>query len=180
MNRAGQAPTLLLPFHPAKVDRRSTEVNAKSTTDLLAAMEPSEDMGDDRHKRSPPDDMEEDVTEEFRALVRETLELNDRRNRLHQLSKDSPRYLISNRAELAEAVGTDKTMINKIIGPARPTTTVKLVERSAFLGRIRRALQLPAMLLVPIPENRVEFARRIAAMSDKEFAIYDESQKKKN
>lgn len=136
------------------------------TDDLPAEMQPSESMGDDRHKNSPPDDEEEEVTELFRAAARHALDLNKRQNALRGKRKGDAGYLTSNRAELALKIGTDKTMVNKIIGPARASTKVKLVDRSAFVGRIRRELELPPVVSIQVPSSRVQLLKRIADMPE--------------
>lgn len=163
----------LLAFHVETVDRRSTFVNSELTTDLQMAMRRSSRMGDSRHKKAPPLDDEEDVTPAFREAVKTALDLNKQRNKLSELRKGDSGYLISNRSELAEAIGTDKTMINKIIGPARADSKVKLVDRSAFVGRIRAALQLPAVTKIAVKASRAEILRRIAELPDDEFANFE-------
>lgn len=131
-------------------------------------------MNDARHKRPPPPDEEEDVTETFRKEVRDALDLNARQNRLRQLKKGDPGYLISNRAELAEKIGTDKTMINKIIGGVRAGTKVKLVERSAFVKRIRDALHLAAITKIAVRSERADVVRFISELPDEDFRLYFE------
>lgn len=135
-------------------------------------------MGDERHKRPPPDEIEEDVTPEFRREANEALKLNALNNRLRHLKKGAPNYQISNRAELADAVDTDKTMINKIIGPAKPTTKVKLVARSVFVGRIRDALQLAAVAKLSVRTDRAAVLRWIADLSDEAFKVFDDEYKR--
>lgn len=132
-------------------------------------------MGDSRHKNPPPVDEEEDVTDSFRESARKALELNEQRNKLGELRKGDPGYLISNRAELALEVGTDKTMINKIIGPARASSKVDLVDRSAFVGRIRQALQLPAVTKIAVKSSRIEIVRLIAELPDDEFRVFEKA-----
>jgi hypothetical protein len=127
-------------------------------------------MSDSRHKNPPPTDEEEDVTPLFRETVREMLKTNARKNRLSGFHKNEPGYLISNHAELAEAIGTDKTMVNKIIGPVRPTTKVKLVTRSAFLARIRDALGLAPVARITVKASRLEQMLAIAELEDDDFA----------
>lgn len=132
-------------------------------------------MGDHLHKRPPPTDEEEDVTEQFREEVRAALEINAQSNRIRRLKWGDPGYQVENRAELAESIGTDKTMINKIIGGARPTTKVKLVERSAFLGRIRAVLKLAAVTKVAVRGDRAAVVRFIADLPEDQFRVfYDE------
>lgn len=157
------------------VDRCSTYVNNELSTDSPMSMQTSVPMGDSRHKKPPPDDDEEDVTPAFRAQVLRALELNAAKNDLSEIAKGAAGYLISNRAELAEEIGTDKTMINKIIGPARETSKVSLVERSAFVGRIRKALSLPEVTKIVVKASRAEILRLIADLPDEEFAVFEQA-----
>jgi hypothetical protein len=132
-------------------------------------------MGDILHKKPPPPDEEEEVTDSFRKQVREALAINDQANRIRRLKKGDPDYQVSNRPELAEAIGTDKTMINKIIGPVKASTKVKLVERSAFVGRIRSELKLAAVTRIAVRTDRAVVVRFIAELPDEEFKVfYDE------
>lgn len=169
-----ESTSLGLAFHIRTVDRRSTVVNIELPTDLPPAMQPFERMGDSRHKKSPPLDEEaEDVTESFRRDVLKALDLNEQHNKLRGLRKDDAGYLISNRSELAKAVGTDKTMINKIIRPARETSKVDLVDRSVYVGRIRTALQLPQVSKVTVKASRADVVRFIADLPDDAFLIFE-------
>lgn len=131
-------------------------------------------MGDERHKKPPPPEEEEEVTDAFRLAARKALESNKRQNALRGLRKPDPGYLISNRAELAIAVGTDKTMINKIIGPAKLTTKIKLVGHSTYVGRIRSALELPSVTQITVRSGRVNVLRWIADLSDEDFAEFED------
>jgi hypothetical protein len=136
-------------------------------------------MGDPLHKKSPPPRVDEEiVTDAFRRQVNEALRLNAAKNDLGEKRKGEAGYLICNRPELAEAVGTDKTMINKIIGPVRATTKVKLVDRSAFVGAIRVALDLPAVAQISVPQARAEVLRLLADLPDKEFQVFEQALRK--
>jgi hypothetical protein len=131
-------------------------------------------MGDVRHKASPPkSEDEEDVTPAFRLDARRALELNREKNELGGIKKGQPGYLIADQADLADAVGTSKRMISKIIGPVRPTTKIKLVDRSVYVGRIRAALQLQALTEIQVKASRAYTMRLIAGLSDDEFAKYE-------
>jgi hypothetical protein len=165
--------TPLLLFHVRTVDRRSTDVNTELPTDSPMPMQPSDRMGDSRHKKPPPTDEEEEVTPALRAQVLRAFEINMAKNALSEIAKGEPGYLISNRADLADAIGTDKTMVNKIIGPARETSKVKLVDRSAFVGRIRKALDLPGVTKIAVKTSRAEIVRLIADLPDEEFAVFE-------
>ncbi len=175
-------PTSLLSFHLTTVDRCSTVVNRELPTDSLRTVQRSGWMGDVRHKASPPkDEDEEDVTPAFRLDARRALELNAEKNELGGIKKGQPGYLISDQADLAEAVVTSKRMISKIIGPVRPATKVKLVDRSVFVGRIRAALQLQALTEIQVKASRANTIRLIAGLSDEEFAKYEaEALRRKN
>lgn len=136
------------------------------------AMQLFEPMGDARNRTSlPPDEIEELVTDAFRREVREALDINHKHNRLRRLKKGDTGYLISNRSELADAVGTDKTMINRIIGPARETSAVNYVERSAFVGRIRNALHLAPLTQMAVRSDRASVHRVLEEMPDNAFAM---------
>lgn len=135
-------------------------------------------MGDARRKKSPPDNAEEDVTDEFRRDVLAMLDLNAQLNRLRKRHKGDPGYLISNRSELADAVGTHKTMINKLVGGARETTEVKLVERSAYVSKVREVLQLAPTERITIPARRAEVLRWVSSLSDEAFAVFEEAFKR--
>lgn len=74
-------------------------------------------MGDLRHKKSPPaNEVEEDNTPEFRAEARAALANNAIANRIRKKKKGDPGYLISNQAELADAIDADRTTIKKLLG----------------------------------------------------------------
>lgn len=113
------------------------------------------------------------MTPALRAQIVRALELNMAKNALSEVAKGDPGYLVASRADLAEAIGTDKTMINKIIGPARVTSKVDLVDRSAFVGRIRKVLGLPSVTKVVVKASRAEIVRLIADLPDEEFAIFE-------
>lgn len=166
------------PSHASRVDQRYTHVNTKSPTDSPRIMGVSQHMGDARHKRPPPDDPEEDVTADFRREVIEALDINARRNRLRRLKKGDAGYLVSNRAELAVAIGTDKTMVNKIIGPKKPSNKVKLVDRSAFVARIRDALELAVPTSIAVKGDRAAALKWFNELSDEKFKIYDDEYKR--
>ena len=178
MDGAVESATLLLlplSFHTGTVDRRSTFVNIELTTDLPLPMQRFDPMGDALHKRSPPSaEEEEDVTPTFRADALKALDLNAKRNKLSGLRKGEPGYLISNRPELAEEIGTDKTMINKILGAAKKETKVKLVARSAYVGRIRDALRLAPVTQITVRASRAATLRFIAELSDDDFSVFEE------
>ena len=175
VNRAVQTTAKLLPRHVVKVDQRSTFCKCVLSDDLPPLVKRSEFMGDKLHKDPPPDDEEEDVTPEFRILASRQLELNDLANRNAERKFGDPGYLISNRSELADAVDTDKTMINKIIGPKKSTTKVKLVDRSAFVGRIRKALDLPPVMSIVVPVSHAALLKRIAALPADAIAVYEKA-----
>jgi hypothetical protein len=137
-------------------------------------MQRLDSMGDARHKDSPPTGVEEDVTPAFRAQVLEILDVNGRLNRLRKLRPGDPEYRICTRPELAAAVGTDKTMINKILGPVRPTTKIKMVAESTFVRPIRNALGLPPLTSIAVREDRAQTLRDLAELPDDEFRLFED------
>lgn len=126
-------------------------------------------MTDARHKKSQTKEGQEDVTEEFRLLVRETLARNKARNALAGARKGDPDHLISNKAELAEATGIDPTLLGRIIGSDKPGGKLKPVGRALGLPEIRLALKLPEIRNVPVRASRVATIERLAALPDEEF-----------
>lgn len=102
------------------------------------------------------------------------MRLNAARNKLSGLRKGEPGYLISNRPELADEIGTDKTMINKILGAAKKETKVKLVARSGFVGRIRDALGLAPVTQITVRASRAMTLKFIAELSDEDFRVFEE------
>lgn len=135
-------------------------------------MQPFMRMGDLRHKKPPPDEEEEDVTNEFRAAAQKKLRANAQQNRLRKRRKDDPDYLISNHAELAEEIGTSKTMLNRIIGPVRETTAIKLVARSVFVKSIREALALADVTQISVQAVRAEVLRIINDLPDDLYKVF--------
>lgn len=135
-------------------------------------MQTFEGMGDSRHKKSPPTEQEEDVTESFRAAVTKALDLNAKQNKLREKKKGDPGYLISSHADLADAIGTSKRMVTRILGGVRETTKIKLVDRSVFVGRIREKLNLPSVTQVVVRSSRAAAVRQLDELSDDEFAVY--------
>jgi hypothetical protein len=135
-------------------------------------------MGDPRHKKPPPpSDKEEIIRDSFRQKVRDILEANEQLNRLRGKKRGQDGYLISNRAELADACGTDTTMINKIIGPARETSKVDLVDRSTFIDAIRVALGISETTIF-VPMDRVTALEFLAALPDDKFKVFDDEVKR--
>ena len=127
-------------------------------------------MGDERHKKSPPEDEEEIVTDGFRREVRDALDANREHNVARGYKKGDKGYLISSRSELAEATDIDPTLLNRTIGPKKPSKskTFKLVDRSRFLGRIREALAMN-YVEIKVPRDRAHLLRRIAHLPDDRF-----------
>lgn len=131
-------------------------------------------MGDSRHKKSPPNEGEELVTEQFRRDALAAMAANKLRNRVSHRKKGDDGYLVSNRAELAEAIGTDSTQISRILGAAR-SKKVKRADYSAFVGAIRRVLDLAPVVEVKVRADRASIIRVIAGLSDEAFAAYEQS-----
>lgn len=134
-------------------------------------------MGDKLHKASPPDDAEEIVIEPFRVAARRQLELNKLANENGERKFGDEGYLTENRSELADKIGTDKTMINRIIGPARDGSQVRYVETSAFVGRIRDELRLPAVVKMTITATPLQAAliRRLLELPDDALGVIERS-----
>jgi hypothetical protein len=148
-------------------------------------MEAFEAMGDSLHKKSPPQDEEEDVTIAFVRDARRRLLLNEESNELGQRSRGSEGYLISSQAELADALETSKRMIARIIGPAKANDRdvrikdggvyvgeMKLVGRSVFVGRIRALLDLAPLVSIRVPADRAQMLRRFAQLSEERWAVF--------
>lgn len=99
-------------------------------------------MSDARHKKSTGKSGQEDATEEFRVLVRETLARNKARNGLSGARKGDPDRLIGNQAELAEATGIDPGLLGRIVGAVRSTSNVNPVGRAkALLDDLERRVR---------------------------------------
>lgn len=123
-------------------------------------------------KKSPPDDLpEEEITDAFRTLVRDTMRANAAYNAYKKLPRKHTDRRIGTQAELARASGVDPTLIKRIIGGAREDTDVKPMTHSRFLGKIRAALGLPEpeTEAVQVPIARIPLVRRIAAISEEDF-----------
>lgn len=130
-------------------------------------------MGDERHKKSPPPaELEEDVTNGFRKEVRDTLTANKAWNKARGLRKGDPDYRICNDAELADAIGTDKNLIKNMLGGVRPGTKVKLINRSVFVGPIRRALKLRPIRTITVRADRAEMYLEMDGLSDTVWSGY--------
>jgi hypothetical protein len=133
-------------------------------------------MGDARHKKSPPPaDLEEDVTPDFRRKVREVLELNKLGNQLRGLRKSDEGYLVSNQAELADAIGVDRNLIKNMLGGVRAGTKVRLIARSTYVGAIRRVLHLAPVIQVAIRADRAAIVKLIAELPDPEFSAFEKA-----
>lgn len=137
-------------------------------------------MGDARHKRPPPaDEEEEDVTDVFRKLVRARLEENGRHNRLRRIKKGGPGYKVSNQAELADAIGSDKNLMRKMFGGVRdPMEPAPTVDRSAFVGRIRNVLELPLVATITVSTSRLATMKALADLPDELFRQFEEEVKR--
>lgn len=133
-------------------------------------------MGDDRHKKSPPEGDLEIVTEAFRQDVRRLMLSNRLHNETHGYEPGHPKYRPADHADLANAAtGGDKMMISKIIGPAKATTKMKLVKSTRYLAAIRAAMEMepPAIETISVPAARAETLRRLARLPDDLFEIFE-------
>lgn len=174
MNGSVQATSLALPFHAMTVDRCSTFVNCELAADLPAAVQPCEPMGNAPHKKSPPDDPAEDVTELLVGEVLTALRVNEQWNSLRRLRPGDEGYKISNRAELGRAVGADKNQIGNILGPVNKDKPWKPTGRSRYLARIRRVLELQPVGDLPVRVSRMPVLRFIADLPDAEFKVFED------
>lgn len=163
-------------FHRSVVDRRSTFVKHKSTTDLLDAVQRSTDMG--AHKKSPPVGESELVDVVLRKQVAAKLATNDEHNTTHKLKKGDPNYRIANHQDLHDATGVDKNLLRKMFGGKRTGSKPKKdVMRSRFVGVIRHALGIPQMATIEINAKRAAFVKFINDLPDEQFATFETATK---
>jgi hypothetical protein len=134
-----------------------------------------ESMSDARHKKSPPNEESEKVTDTFRKEARRALELNKESNELRGLRKGAESYRISSQAELADALGTSKRMVSRIIGGVRAETEIDLVDDSVFVGPIRRLLELAPITSISVRTTRAPVVRFIAELPDDQFKVFEEA-----
>jgi hypothetical protein len=133
-------------------------------------------MGDERHKKSPPEGPMERVTPELVAEVRKRMVANRIHNQAHGREPGHPKYQIADHADLANvATGGDKTMVSKIIGPAKPGTKIKRVKESRYVAAIREAMGIPPPKIetIEVPADRAETLRRIARLPDDLFEAFE-------
>lgn len=131
-------------------------------------------MGDARHKKGPPPLEEDDVTDAFRDLVLAKLEQNRQANERNGISRRDPMRLIDDRASLARAVGTDTTMINNLLGPARSSSKPRrLATRSAFVRPILRALgiSMPTAIMVASDADAESLRKLLSLDPDSRYVI---------
>jgi hypothetical protein len=123
------------------------------------------------HKRPPPEGRLEIITPDFRELVWSTLKKNEAENKYRKLKPDDEDYNISNSAELAEAIGMDKTLLGRTIGQVKKGGSARLLKSSRFLGAIREALGLPIPVTVTfeVPAERADLVRALVEASDDDF-----------
>jgi hypothetical protein len=138
-------------------------------------MEPYDFMGDQRHKKYPPRGATELNTQTFRDEARAVLEHNKLLNGLGGRRKGDHGYLISTHADIAEHFKMkNQRMIDRILGPVRSDSKVKLVDCSDLIKPIRELLGL-RMIEITVPADRADALRKIAALPEKEFAPYRDS-----
>lgn len=137
-------------------------------------------MGDQRRHAPPPEYPDEEVTDEFVDAVLAQLKANRTHNRLHNRRPGDDDYRISSHAELAEVVAPRqknfKSMLNRIIGPAKETTKAKpRVETSRYVGAIRDALgiEAPVTAVLEVRADRLVVLRAIATLTNDEFAPFE-------
>lgn len=130
------------------------------------------------HKASPPDLPEEPVTDAFVEAVLKKLMSNRLHNDASGFRRGDAGYRIASHAELAEALDPDsvnmKSMLNRIIGPAKASTKApKRVATSRYVSAIRDALELPhpKMVSLEVPAERAAILALIATLDDDLFAV---------
>lgn len=145
-------------------------------------MQPFEDMGDQRHKNSPPPSEEEDdVTPEFRERAKQQLTENRRLNRISGAKEGQPTYLIDSQAALARAVSrlTGKTVgekhISNILGPVREGSKWDRVDRSTYVKPIAKALRFEAVASIAVPLSRSSIISWLARLPDEKFEKFREA-----
>jgi hypothetical protein len=127
-------------------------------------------MSDERHKQTPPpDEIEEDVTNAFRKQVRDVLVVNEASNKARGLRRGDLGYLISNQAELADEIDCDKNLMRKFLGPVKGEPRDKLLNRSTYVGKIRKALGFPPLTQISVPMNRASVLKAMSEMPDALF-----------
>lgn len=169
MDGAAQTTAPTLTFHVMTVDQRSTFVNTDETTDLPCAVQRLECMSDARHKKSPPDEDDEPVTELFKQQVEAALATNRAFNTQHELKSGMRGYRIKNHAELARAVGSDRNTIKNLLGGVRPGTKAKATGRSKYVRLIREALGIVQLIEVQVPTYSLGLVKRISALPKPAF-----------
>lgn len=127
-------------------------------------------MGDERHKKSPSKEDLEPVTKLFVAQVKAALAANAAYNEQHHLKKGDRAYRIATHADLHDASGVDPNTIKHMLGGVRPGTKTKKIGRSRDVPKIRRALSLPKMVMIEVPQNRAALVQRITVLSDQQYA----------
>jgi hypothetical protein len=142
----------------------------ESTTDLPVEMQCLECMGDSKKKIVPPQpgEEEEDVTPALRELVRGILNANKITNATRHQKKGMSKHLPSNQAELADLTQMDKTLLRRMLGSVNPRNNVKLVDRSVYVGRIRKALSID-VVSIEVPHDRAVVLRDIASLPNDLF-----------
>ncbi len=97
-------------------------------------------------------------------------------NESHGLEPGDRGYRIADNADLAiAAVDGDKTMTAKIVGPAKPTTKVKLVKASRYVRAIREAMGIPhpELATISVPAARQATLLKMASLPDDLFEIFE-------
>lgn len=159
---AFQSPTFARTLHAVKVDQRSTFVNTESTTVLLDSVKPLMFMGDERHKKSPPAVDPEPVTELFVKQVNAKLAANDAFNMERGLKKGDRDYRPCSHADLADATGADPNSIKNMLGGVRAGTKAKKIGRSKYVRAIREVLDIPQMVSMLVPADRLAILDRLS------------------
>ncbi len=137
-------------------------------------MQPSDLMGDARHKNSPPpSEDEEDVTDDFRRDARALMKTNEDLNGISGANEGEIGYLIDSQAALARRLKVSDKHISNILGPVRKGSKWDRVDRSTYVKPIREALKMPTLISVPVPAARADIVRWFALLPDDEFAGFE-------
>jgi hypothetical protein len=131
-------------------------------------------MGDERHKKSPPQ-AKEPVTDLFRKQVEAALARNAVHNAERGLRKGTHGYRPENHADLADETGADANTIKHLLGGVRAGTKTKKISRSSYVPIIRRVLGIAQIVTTQVPANRLKLVERIASMPDDAFRDFEAS-----
>lgn len=122
-------------------------------------------------------DVEEDVTATFRKLVIDELAENARKNSKAERKRTSAGWLIQSSGELARKIGMNRRLMQRTLGQVGDP--VGVVNRSKFLGRIRRALGIDERVSRMLPASRADILESFGELPPDLFAeMVDEYRKR--